>query len=99
MNTEDQLKEEQGICLHARRGKATNTNKHPNRHGRQMEGRMEEEKETEGDRGEERRKIGGEEWRGLKYISLIVELLKRSAFVEHKMNSSLSLKQEHYLLC
>lgn len=26
MNTEDQLDEEQGICLHARRGKATNTN-------------------------------------------------------------------------
>lgn len=42
MNTENQLEEEQGTCLHAQGGKATNTNKYQNRKGRQMEESTEE---------------------------------------------------------
>ena len=52
MNTEDQLEEEQGICLHARRGKATNTNSTP-KQIQQTEGGMDGGTDIDEERGEE----------------------------------------------
>lgn len=70
--------------------------KHPNRHGSQTEGWPEDETEAGGEIREEKKERVRT---GFEYISLIAELLRTISLQEHKMNSELSLKWEHCLLC